>query len=404
MNPINQSATHPDTESLNAFAEQALPPTEREQILAHMATCGRCRQVVYLAQQAGVGPLEPGVVLPPQPQAPRRSWLTSWHVAWIPAAALAGLIGFAILHHSQRVSQEAQMARNTPPLAASLAPPPQPNLQTQNKSAPSTAREDAPLAEEKQALRKPSPPHVAAPSTPKILQKDEGASFGAGGGRAGASFGNELASGRRLDALQKPSSLGGPMAANQLQQQNANANQQQQSPRQQLNNASLAALGSSRTESSGDKKETKGVSADAVSTNGPTPAPAPMAQLEVAPSLTGRNLSTLKAKAAKTATILPNGVAALSIATAAGRTIAVDPSGNLFVIESPGSHWIPVSPQWTGRAIFLRAYPMPAASAGSLAASSPAPSTPLFELMNDKIQTWISFDGKVWQAQTPPAK
>ena len=52
MNSTSQLDSHPDAESLNAFAERALPERERGQIVAHLAECSRCRQVIFLAQQA----------------------------------------------------------------------------------------------------------------------------------------------------------------------------------------------------------------------------------------------------------------------------------------------------------------------------------------------------------------
>jgi hypothetical protein len=194
---------------------------------------------------------------------------------------------------------------------------------------------------------------------------------------------------------------------NQLQLQNANTNQlqpqnaaalQQLSPRQQSQSGGLIATGVSRKEEAGDRKGTKVVAADALSAT----APAAMAQLEVAPlakkdeNAKGQVVSTLKAKTAP-AVKLPNGMAALSVASAQGRTIAVDPTGNVFCIESPNTQWIPVTRQWTGRAILVRTH-----QAASYDAASPAPASPVFELMNDNIQTWVSFDGKVWQPQTLP--
>ena len=47
MNSNPKLEMHPDAESLNAFAEQALGEQEREQIVAHLAECGRCREVVF---------------------------------------------------------------------------------------------------------------------------------------------------------------------------------------------------------------------------------------------------------------------------------------------------------------------------------------------------------------------
>ena len=43
---------HPDANLLTAFAEQALSPTEREGVLAHLALCGDCRDVIALALPA----------------------------------------------------------------------------------------------------------------------------------------------------------------------------------------------------------------------------------------------------------------------------------------------------------------------------------------------------------------
>lgn len=40
---------HPDAEVLSAFAENALPASERETVLQHLSTCSDCREVVFLA-------------------------------------------------------------------------------------------------------------------------------------------------------------------------------------------------------------------------------------------------------------------------------------------------------------------------------------------------------------------
>src|ERR1700682_749963 len=44
--------THPETDLLSAFAEQALSATERDGVLQHLAVCGDCREVVALALPA----------------------------------------------------------------------------------------------------------------------------------------------------------------------------------------------------------------------------------------------------------------------------------------------------------------------------------------------------------------
>jgi len=40
---------HPDADLLSAFAEMALPEPERVRVLAHLAECGDCRQIVFFA-------------------------------------------------------------------------------------------------------------------------------------------------------------------------------------------------------------------------------------------------------------------------------------------------------------------------------------------------------------------
>ena len=40
---------HPDAEVLSAFAENALPTSERETVLQHLSTCSDCRDIIFLA-------------------------------------------------------------------------------------------------------------------------------------------------------------------------------------------------------------------------------------------------------------------------------------------------------------------------------------------------------------------
>ena len=72
MNPTTQSGVHPDADSLNAFVEQVSPAAERQEILAHLALCGSCREVVFLAQQAAGAEADARVVVASSEQS--RSW------------------------------------------------------------------------------------------------------------------------------------------------------------------------------------------------------------------------------------------------------------------------------------------------------------------------------------------
>jgi hypothetical protein len=100
-----------------------------------------------------------------------------------------------------------------------------------------------------------------------------------------------------------------------------------------------------------------------------------------------------KAGAAK----LPSGFAAVSIATAQRRTVAIDPQGNLFVRDSPVATWEPVLRQWTGLAVRVRLKQLPEASVAVDAVVQSGP--PAFEMVNDSNLVWESQDGKTWKAQ-----
>src|SRR5215472_3178886 len=46
----NGGGTHPDADTLTALTERLLPAAERQGVLAHLAACGQCREVVALSQ------------------------------------------------------------------------------------------------------------------------------------------------------------------------------------------------------------------------------------------------------------------------------------------------------------------------------------------------------------------
>ncbi len=117
MNANSQLDFHPDAESLNAFAEKALSERERGQIVAHLAVCGRCRQVIFLAGQAAPE-LEMAAAAASAHSARRSgSWLSGWRVAWIPAVALASAAALIVLVHVRHVEPSAEMAKATIPAA-----------------------------------------------------------------------------------------------------------------------------------------------------------------------------------------------------------------------------------------------------------------------------------------------
>jgi len=401
INPTAQSGIHPDAESLSLFAEQQLPAPERDQILAHMATCGRCREVVFLAQHAASQD-HPTIVADsvPAPTKQRTSWFNGWQWAWLPAVAFAGFVGFAVVQHFRQPAPETQLSAKLSPadnlkkeeptnaLPVSPAPLAQANeeLKQLKKAKPSELRDDAApaskdakrqLDEKKASDRR----ELAAGSTDALLADSPGVSGGSARGT--------------LSARAKNSPFGGPAAANQLQQQNLpQQNVAQNAVQESRNNsADVANKPDAVNAAPASASQTAIVEADKVEKSA-APAPATSPQFSSIP-LTGQNYEASSAKIAgvsKAKTItLPSRLAALSVASDGARSIALDAAGAMFLSEDAGKHWQPIHTQWTGRPLLVRTLP-----AVTQAAAMQNSQSILFELVNDKQQTWISYDGKTW--------
>ena len=85
MSERRHSETHLDPDRLSALMDGALTEAERQQSLAHLAECGECRTILFLAQQAAPEPQ-----LKPAPAPVWRRWLPSLSLA--AAAAVCGVI------------------------------------------------------------------------------------------------------------------------------------------------------------------------------------------------------------------------------------------------------------------------------------------------------------------------
>jgi hypothetical protein len=410
MNPTIQPGMHPDAESLTAFAEQVLPAAEREEILAHMSTCGRCREVVFLAQQAAEEdqpePVAAAVDAPIKPRTSRFNW--RW--AWIPAAACAGLIGVAVMQHSRRA--ETETATNVAPTdALGRAGSPKAETQkqtTQNEPKPAKPSKQSDVVAEReivpQTLRRDEEKSLLDAKKPSD-QKDVGvratvpAIVFAPGVSGGSTHG--------MAARAKTSAIGGPLAADQFQQQNM-ANQQNMLQRSQ--NAQLDAANKTVDEATVRQSESETVSVQAQPVI-PTPRAVPAAPKQVnnnpiteennAVSLAGVTKLSKKEKIS-----LPDGLETLSVANGGGdRTIALDTKGALFVSEDGGKHWKPVRTQWTGHAVLVRSVNTAEKGNAVGALGALKMSTMVkFELVTDDLQTWLSADGNVWTLQAMPGK
>jgi Putative zinc-finger len=422
MNPTIQSGMHPDAESLTAFAEQLMPAPERDQILAHMATCSRCREVVFLSQRT-LEEDQPEAVpsLLEVPKASRASWFGGWRWAWVPIAALAAFIGVAVLQHFRGPAESTQVAINTPKTDAlqktepSNAPPasaaPSSNAAAlkslEAESTNSSARRDGIVRREDKEEAKQLDEKKAARQKDDAVQSG-GASIALPPGVSGGSLGSVESAGSvgslhgTISARAKGASIGGPVAANQFQQQNpAQQNITQQNSAMQAQNVPADAANKPVMPSAalGAASEAVTVQADKIEPL-PTPAPAAPAQVSSFP-LTGKNEGTLSPAIAKQKVMqkitLASGLGVLSVASGASRSIALDTAGTLFLSEDSGKQWQSIQTQWTGRPLLVRTRPV-----GTQNGASRAPQTMRFELVNDKLQTWFSYDGKTWTAQPSP--
>ena len=88
MTASSQHGFHPDAESLSAFSERVLSERERGEVLAHLAVCGRCRQVVALAREAADADDKTAAVPPRKTVAPT-AWWKQWRLVWVPTAIVA---------------------------------------------------------------------------------------------------------------------------------------------------------------------------------------------------------------------------------------------------------------------------------------------------------------------------
>jgi len=107
----NGISVHPDADTITAYVEQSLPTTDRQTVVAHLAVCEPCREVVALSQ-----PQLPELALQPVIEpAPVRSWRRLFAPSFGLAAAVAAMAIIAVLvlqlpHTGEQQSAQKQSA------------------------------------------------------------------------------------------------------------------------------------------------------------------------------------------------------------------------------------------------------------------------------------------------------
>jgi len=148
---------HPDAGLLTAFAERALLAREREQVLAHLATCAECREVVALA--APEQPLADEATVAPR----KAGWLTVPLMRWGAVAAAVAVVAVAVVMQAPKVQRAAKAPSPvTDEFLGAARKQPEPMAQLKAPaSAPPTAASEKEKARDGEAAEKTRANHAA---------------------------------------------------------------------------------------------------------------------------------------------------------------------------------------------------------------------------------------------------
>jgi hypothetical protein len=421
MTATSHHGFHPDAESLSAFSEQALNERERAVVLAHLAVCGRCREVVALASEAAdVG--EGIAAAPPRKAIAPNAWWKQWRLVWVPTAVVAAFAAASISVYIERADRHAaniKTAEQNPSSSATPAPAPAPTEQAMVEPPAAAAPAPPPAHPAKRAHNTQEEP-MPAPAQPPVTAQMPSESEAPEPGRMNqAEAYRETSPPPHAEAAPMPPELiAGSMrpadsqsnsGAGEEEKKQAELRRQAEVERSQMRNFKAKAAPSAVHGTSVPR-------AGATQTVAVTAAPAletqPAATAELAPMF---GIKSSREVNPPTKPIqLPSGLMSISIASGRHFLLAIDEMGALFLSEDRGATWEHITTLWTGRAIEVHRQVaasggMPAAPAaqngttsdGTTGGSSPdagAASPPLisFELLNDKNETWVSTDGRTW--------
>jgi hypothetical protein len=424
MSATTKHDFHPDAESLNAFAEQALAERERSDLLAHLAVCGHCRQVVALAREAADAEVVARAGTRRSPIHPD-SWWKRWRLVWVPTAAVAAFAAASISVYVHQADKNVATFKVAEPTTAQNEPADENPAPQKTAAAPAPhAVAKAPVATSK-SKQPGAPPNsssqqvVVTAAAPPLLETPEQAeatneevvpTTGAGGsGLFHRSFAPAAAPAvsaaqpavRAFREEQKKQDE----RILQKEEQQARTGENRALPPPSPETPNLAPPTAPTTDGStpGDQN------AEASSSNRPTEMSAG--------SLSGfGSMKSMRSAARSTASeaniSLPSGLPVVSSVAIGHRILAIDKAGALFLSEDSGNTWQRELRQWTGHAIAIRIHSAPDANAVNaptteqteaapgLAEAPPPPAPPaIFEILNDQNQIWLSTDGRLWIAK-----
>jgi hypothetical protein len=117
-----QVGPHPDADLLTAFAENALPEREQKQLIAHLAVCADCREILSVAASAAPVPVRDDLAhVPPRSIHPQlRKWLR-----WAATAAGVVVVSAAVLLHQRKQESKPNSENNASVAATAPAQAPE---------------------------------------------------------------------------------------------------------------------------------------------------------------------------------------------------------------------------------------------------------------------------------------
>ncbi len=417
MNVGGQHEMHPDAETLSAFTEQVLNAKERDEVLAHLAVCGRCRQVVALAREAAGAE----VAATRHKAAHPRAWWRSWGLVLVPAAALAATVAIAFDIHERAVERTAEVAKLEQQQAnekAAMPPQAQPQPQTDAvQPAPATppnaqAIPDAPAkpreTERPEETRRM--PHSERDETAAAAPPPEPANGPLSEREEYRGSPSAETHGAMAYAHAPTQSAADERTPSEAATYDEERKKQAEAAAEERHlYAAKAATPSSPHDSEVDNAGSAPAASPIAASSEQVEVDAQQLQLQPAPDVNSAELKSLRLSGFSGGHMtrpirLPSRLPALSIASADHRMLAIDKKGTLFFSEDSGLTWEKVKRQWTGRAIFVRgkttddATPSAATApqAAGNATDSLSQSETVFELVNDQNEQWLSADGRIW--------
>ncbi|MGB7548711.1 MAG: hypothetical protein WBM14_13245 [Terracidiphilus sp.] len=360
MRDETASTPHPDTGLLAAFAQNALSARECHSILLHLGECARCRDIVFLAQQAALA--EAPVTAASARRFPlRRGWPL---VASALAALLIAAVSMVWVHHRLRnTSDNATIALGSQPPAHAAIPAGNPT-------------EAKPARPEAAARHVPPPP---ASATSLAGARESGMQMEARAEKQEQLRAQVMeAQQDRRQAMMKSESALAPRAATEMPSAPA-----------MVTSASSAKPGTPAFDADAHPASAASHSRPAYSLD-----EMPMPSASAAPPM-----------AAKPRAPLPSGLRTVSSLRVEGRTLALDAAGALFASEDNGRNWQRLATPWTGKALLLSRLPSSASThpGGNGTSDATSDGEAAVEVFCSTQERWISLDrGQTWKLATPP--